>query len=140
MPMSRLSGESEEKPEFAGVNDKTSARQASASTPEAKAGPRSFKEQISESKLRCFYKKDSTEHYQNAILRLNPRKLWKKRDDIKNNSRGLKAVRPKVLIVEDNQFNVLPMQTILKRNHIEFDWAKNGLMAVDKYEQAMKDS
>eukprot|EP00826_Nyctotherus_ovalis_P006723 TRINITY_DN1161_c0_g1_i4.p3 TRINITY_DN1161_c0_g1~~TRINITY_DN1161_c0_g1_i4.p3 ORF type:complete len:118 (+),score=42.06 TRINITY_DN1161_c0_g1_i4:98-451(+) len=32
------------------------------------------------------------------------------------------------------------MQTILKRNHIKFDWAKNGLMAVDKYDQAMRDS
>ena len=47
--------------------------------------------------------------------------------------------KPKVLIVEDNGFNVLPIQRTLARNHIEYDLAINGLMAVDRYNQSMKE-
>ena len=46
-----------------------------------------------------------------------------------------KYLNPKVLVVEDNQLNVLPIKTTLKRNHIDFDLAKNGLIAVEKFNQ-----
>jgi len=52
---------------------------------------------------------------------------------------GVRGKTPKVLIVEDNVFNVLPIQATLKRNHIEYDLAKNGLMAVDRYNQSLKE-
>ncbi len=45
----------------------------------------------------------------------------------------------KVLIVEDNGFNVLPIQSTLKKFHISYDLAKNGLMAVDRYNDTMKE-
>jgi CheY-like chemotaxis protein len=53
---------------------------------------------------------------------------------------NVKTKGAKVLIVEDNHFNILPIKNTLNRNRIKFDWAKNGLMAVDRYTQAMKDS
>lgn len=86
------------------------------------------------------HNKDSTVHYQNSISRLKSKKTWKKGDNrLKASSDSLKTLRPKVLIVEDNQFNVLPMKRTLDKSRIEYDWAKNGLMAVDRYEQTMKD-
>lgn len=45
----------------------------------------------------------------------------------------------KVLIVEDNAFNIVPIKTTLDRHHIEYDIAKNGLMAVDRYNQMMSE-
>ena len=43
----------------------------------------------------------------------------------------------KVLIVEDNGFNIIPIKSTLEKKHIEYDVAKNGLMAVDRYHQIM---
>ena len=45
----------------------------------------------------------------------------------------------KVLIVDDNRFNIIPISATLKKNRIEFDIAKNGLMAVDRYVSTMKE-
>ena len=72
---------------------------------------------------------------------INAKKAWKRNpiiaSAIKPESGRGKA--PKVLIVEDNGFNVLPIQKTLTRNHIDYDLAKNGLMAVDRYNQIMKE-
>ena len=43
------------------------------------------------------------------------------------------------MIVEDNGFNILPIKSTLEKNHIDFDIAKNGLMAVDRYNKLMKE-
>eukprot|EP00826_Nyctotherus_ovalis_P010793 TRINITY_DN12825_c0_g2_i12.p1 TRINITY_DN12825_c0_g2~~TRINITY_DN12825_c0_g2_i12.p1 ORF type:complete len:170 (-),score=36.92 TRINITY_DN12825_c0_g2_i12:419-928(-) len=84
--------------------------------------------------------KEFTTCYQNSVSGLKFKKAWKKGDNkLEVSSSNLAALRPKVLIVEDNQFNVLPMKGTLDKSHIEYDWAKNGLMAVDRYEQTMKD-
>lgn len=45
----------------------------------------------------------------------------------------------KVLIVEDNAFNIVPIKTTLEKKQIEYDIAKNGLMAVDRYNHIMKE-
>ena len=45
---------------------------------------------------------------------------------------------PKVLIVEDNTFNLVPIKITLDRHKIDYDIAKNGLMAVDRYTNKIK--
>ncbi len=45
----------------------------------------------------------------------------------------------KVLIVEDSDFNIVPMKATLEKHHIDFDVAKNGMMAVDRYNQIMRE-
>lgn len=122
------------------ANEKSAARKVTAATPEVKSLPRNPKEQLEDVKQKLVFKKDYTEHYQNTILRLNPKKIWKKRDNASvHYSRDFLGTGPKVLIVEDNQFNVFPIKKTLNRNHINFDWAKNGLEAVEKYNETMKE-
>ncbi len=45
----------------------------------------------------------------------------------------------KVLIVEDNDFNIVPIKATLQKHMIDFDVAENGFMAVDRYTQIMRD-
>lgn len=45
----------------------------------------------------------------------------------------------KVLIVEDNAFNIVPIKSTLEKNKIQFDIAKNGSMAVERYKNIMKE-
>ena len=78
---------------------------------------------------------------QQTIRKIKSTKRWNKiviKTDEYNKEEVFKN-KPKVLIVEDNGFSIIPIQTTLKRNHIEYDVAKNGLMAVDRYNQAMKE-
>eukprot|EP01022_Parablepharisma_sp_SALTPOND_P020418 TRINITY_DN3722_c1_g1_i1.p1 TRINITY_DN3722_c1_g1~~TRINITY_DN3722_c1_g1_i1.p1 ORF type:complete len:597 (+),score=72.17 TRINITY_DN3722_c1_g1_i1:1474-3264(+) len=85
--------------------------------------------------------KSHTANYQSKINKMRTRKKWQKvLISPEEKPEDIKRKTPKVLIVEDNQFVVLPIQTTLKRNRIEYDLAKNGLMAVDRYNQAMKES
>ena len=73
-------------------------------------------------------------------MKMQTKKKWQKNSNQSGNkSSEVIAKAPKVLIVEDNQFNVLPIQSTLTRNRIEYHLAKNGLMAVDRYNQAMKE-
>ena len=44
-----------------------------------------------------------------------------------------RAKIPKVLVVEDNSFNILPIQMTLKKYNFEFDIAKNGIMAIERF-------
>ncbi len=46
---------------------------------------------------------------------------------------------PRVLVVEDNAFNIVPITATLGKNAVDFDIAKNGLMAVERYERTMRD-
>ncbi len=66
-------------------------------------------------------------------------KKWKKMAEQGETTQedGASGKVVKVLIVEDNGFNVLPIQATLNRHHIGYDLAKNGLMAVDRYNQSM---
>ncbi len=41
----------------------------------------------------------------------------------------------RVLIVEDNDFSVLPIMATLKKHNIQYDVAKNGFMAVERYKK-----
>ncbi len=43
----------------------------------------------------------------------------------------------RVLVVEDDHFGILPIQATLDRNHIPFDIAKNGYMAVERFTNAL---
>ena len=123
------------------INVKSSQRKFTVATSEVKSLPSNPKEQPEGVRKGLTFKKGYTEHYQNAIFRLNSKKVWKKRDNNPiNDSRDLSVLSHKVLIVEDNQFNVFPIKKTLDRNHIDFDWAKNGLDAVEKYNKAMKES
>jgi len=80
-----------------------------------------------------------TAAYQKSVLRINAHRKWQKIDVSKENKPSENAKKaPKVLIVEDNQFNVYPIQSTLTRNNIEYHLAKNGLMAVDRFNEAMK--
>lgn len=97
------------------------------------------KEEIKVTTRSQIHQSKITQSYQQSLYCINNKKLWKKvlpsqlkANNIKNNS-------PKVLIVEDNQFNVLPIKSTLNRNHVKFDWAKNGLVAIDKFEETMKE-
>ena len=84
---------------------------------------------------------DSTKNYQLRIIELNHKTIWKKVFASEGNKANKnKCNIPKVLIVEDNQFNVLPIKATLDRNKIDYNLAKNGLMAVDRYDQIMKES
>lgn len=47
--------------------------------------------------------------------------------------------RSEVLIVEKDSASTLAIKEILERNKIEFDSVKNGIIAVEKYEKAMRD-
>jgi len=142
--MGQLSKDSEiqsKQMELGLINAKSSRRKFTIETSEAKSLPCNSKERLEGVSRGLTLKNGYTEHYQNAIFRLNPKKVWKKRDNGSiNDSRDLTVLSPKVLIVEDNQFNVFPIKKTLDRNHIEFDWAKNGLDAVEKYNKAMKES
>ena len=35
--------------------------------------------------------------------------------------------------------HVLPIKSTLNRNHVKFDWEKNGIVAIDKFEETMKE-
>ena len=50
-----------------------------------------------------------------------------------------KANQLKVLIVEDNDFNIVPIKTTLSRNQIGFEIAKNGVMAVERYQRSIRE-
>ena len=85
--------------------------------------------------------KPTTQTYQKMVIKLRAKKKWQKISiQGVDKPNGIVGKTPKVLIVEDNQFNVLPIQSTLRRNMIEYHLAKNGLMAVDRYNQAMKES
>lgn len=143
IPMSRLS-EVQESKDSQLLNEKSTGRQHTSSTPEINPSLRTPLKlaSLNNNKLNQFReRRESTKEYQNKVLKLNGKKTWKKRDcKLSSSSRGESEVGPRVLIVEDNQFNVFPIQSVLTKNRIEYDLAKNGLMAVDKYTEAMKDS
>ena len=77
-----------------------------------------------------------TKSYQKEISAFNTKKLWVKPPpkDKRINREDLK-----VFIVEDNQFSIFPISATLKRNHINFDIAKNGVVAIETFERNRKD-
>lgn len=80
--------------------------------------------------------------WEKFIRKLSKKKQWKKvviSQVEDSNSNGKIEQQYKVLIVEDNAFNIVPIKATLEKNRIEFDIAKNGLMAVDRYNHIMKD-
>jgi PleD family two-component response regulator len=81
-----------------------------------------------------------TNEYQKQIRKINVRRKWHKpvRFAIER-TRSIQDKTKKVLIVEDSQFNIMPIQRTLKRNKIPYDIANNGFMALDRYSKAMKD-
>ncbi len=59
--------------------------------------------------------------------------------DKSEEERKVKEETTKVLVVEDNAFNIVPITATLGKNAVAFDIAKNGMMAVDRYEQTMRE-
>jgi CheY-like chemotaxis protein len=45
----------------------------------------------------------------------------------------------KVLIVDDNAFNVIVMKSMMNKIGVECDVAENGFMAVDRYKYIVKE-
>lgn len=77
--------------------------------------------------------------YQRKVARLDSRKKWHRPvQRLGKRTGSLQDKAKKVLIVEDNKFNILPIQTTLKRNRIPYDIATNGFMAVERYTKAME--
>lgn len=82
---------------------------------------------------------EKTGEYQRMVEKLSKRKRWCKSARV--NSEGgisLQNRAKKVLIVEDSQFNIMPIQAKLKRCKIPFDVANNGFMALERYSKAME--
>ncbi len=51
----------------------------------------------------------------------------------------LRADDLKVLVVEDNSFNLVPIKLTLDRHKIKYEIAVNGMMAVERYTHATKE-
>jgi len=64
---------------------------------------------------------------------------WKKSGQLQEKKISRENLELKVLVVDHNQFSVIPIKETFDKRGILYDIAKNGLMAVDRYENTMKE-
>ena len=80
----------------------------------------------------------NTSEYQKQIKKISIRRKWHRPAYFTERTKSMQDRTKKVLIVEDSQFNIMPIQRTLKRNKIPYDIANNGFMALDRYSKAMQ--